>query len=301
MAFSNDWLGNRATIALLVGCVLGISGCNSGPPQRFFVTGEMKPSGEAVVRIKDVYIWRQPSGSGTVVLLSDRVLPPLPAEDTFPVVDLGLMFSWSRAPLGELTLDAQGKLIGYAMRDSTGGGESAACAQNGDACHSAVDYWNPHADWGDDTMAASYEFGHAVDVALAQSIHRQTQFQTPVLSGRGERIDSQGKPTRPAPDDHANMFVRYQRVREALDENSAQAFLDANGYDAGVATAMLKFDGIAAGIARLAASCPHIERYESFGNDGGFGSLLIHDGDAETAVYFIRRGEEWVLQQCGSS
>ena len=63
---------------------------------------------------------------------------------------------------------------------------------------------------------------------------------------------------------------------------------------------MLKFDGIDAGIARLATNCPHIGSYESFANDGGFGSLLIHNGDAETPVYFIRRGEDWILQQCGS-
>lgn len=300
MAFSNGWLGKRAIAPLLLGSVLGIGGCDGGPPQQFFVKGKIKQSGEPVAQIKDVYVWRQPSGSATMVLLSDRALPALPAQDAFPIVDLGLMLYWSRAPLGELTLDAQGKLLSYAMRGSTGGGESGDCTPAGNGCHSAVDYWNPAADWGDETMSASYEVGHEVDVALAQSIHRQTRFQTPILSGHDARIDAQGKSAQPAPDDYASMFARYQRVRKALDENSAQAFLDANGYDATVAAAMLKFDGIDAGIARLATNCPHIGSYESFANDGGFGSLLIQNGDAETPVYFIRRGEDWILQQCGS-
>lgn len=300
MVFCRGWPGNKTTTALLFGCVLGIGCCGSGPPQQFFVSGEMKQAAEPAVSLKDAYAWRQPSGTATVVLLSDRALPVLPAEDAFAVVDLGVVLYWSRAPFGELTLDAQGTLVSYAMRSSTGAGQSGDCAYEGNGCHSAIDYWNPTADWGDETMSASYEAGHQMDVSLAQPVHRQARFQTPILSGRGTRIDTQGKPAQPAPDDHVNMFARYQRVRAALDDHSAQAFLDANGYDAGVATAMLKFDGIAAAIARLAANCPHIDRYEAFGNDGGFGSLLIHEGDAETAVYFIRRGEDWILQQCGS-
>ena len=154
MAFSNGWLGKRAIAPLLLGSVLGMGGCDGGPPQQFFVKGKIKQSGEPVAQIKDVYVWRQPSGSATMVLLSDRALPALPAQDAFPIVDLGLMLYWSRAPLGELTLDAQGKLLSYAMRGSTGGGESGDCTPAGNGCHSAVDYWNPAADWGDETMSA---------------------------------------------------------------------------------------------------------------------------------------------------
>ena len=253
------------------------------------------------MQIRYAYVWRQPVGTAAFVLLSDHALAPLPAEDSFPVVDMGLLLGWSRAPMAELALDAQGSLVGYAARNGAGIVQSAQCAQNAGACHDAIEYWSDQAKWGEATLAASYEFGHELDVALAQNVHVQTRFQSPVLpSDPKARIDPQGKTAVASPDDYANMFARYERVRKALDEDSARAFFEANGYEVSIIDAMLKFDGIEGGIARLAATCPYIDSYEPFANFGGFGSLLIHHGTDEVSVYFIRRGSEWVVQQCGS-
>lgn len=303
MAVPKGWLYKFAMAAFPSLYLLPIGGCHSSPPESFFVTGNIRFSRAETMPIHDAYVWRQPIGNTAVVLLSDRPLPTLPEDDPFPVVDLGLILDWSRAPLAELAVDAQGTLLGYSARTSTGGGVSAECTHNPGACYSAVDYWNEQASWGDEAISASYGFGHEVDVALAQPIRRQARFQTPVLSRYGAelaRIDAQGKATQTASDDYANMFARYQRARAALDENSPPAFLQANGYGAALAEAMLKFDGLFAAITRLAETCPRIDSYESFGNDGGFGSLLIHHGNEETLVYFLRRGDDWIVQQCGT-
>lgn len=287
--------------ACVLACALALVGCESKPPSSFFVRGTIDSSGILTMEINDAYVWRQPNGDSAFVLVTEHTLPPLPVDDPYAITDLGLLLEWSHAPYASLTLDPQGSLLGFAARNGNGGGTLLECAHNGGRCYSAVGYWSARSGWGDDSMLGSYEFDREVDVALAQPIHRQTRFQTPPLSERDKGIDPQGHPWQPAASDYANMFARYVRVRAALDANTPQAFLEANGYSAALADAMLKFDNISAGVARLAAGCPHSDSYELFGNHGGFGSLLIHHRENETPIYFVRRGDDWVLKECGGN
>ena len=95
-------------------CVLTIAGCDRGSPRDFFARGDVKLSDSGATEIKDAYAWRQPAGNNAFVLLTDRALPQLPAEDPFPVTDIGLALGWTRVPLIELEVDAKGALLGYA-------------------------------------------------------------------------------------------------------------------------------------------------------------------------------------------
>ena len=292
----------RGMATCLMVCALAVvAGCNSEPPSKFFARGSLDAENAPPMEIKDAYVWRQPAGNNAFVLLAERTLPPLPPDDPYAITDLGVLLDWSHSPYAVLAIDEHGTFTAFSTRSGGGGGTSAECAHNSGACYSAVGYWSAGTDWSDEVMLGSYEFGREVDVALAQPIHRQMRFQTPPLSEPGQAIDPQGKPRHRADGDFASMFTRYTRVREALDASAPQGFLEANGYSAALADAMRKFAGVDAGIARLAASCPRIDSYESFGDHRGSSSLLIHHGEDETPVYFIRRGDDWVLKECGGN
>jgi hypothetical protein len=278
-----------ARLTVILASLLG--GCDSGPPTEFRVSGDYRRYKEPSIPFKDAYLWQQPSGDSAIALLADRLLPALPADDAYAAVDLGLLLTWSNASLVELELDAKGELQAVHMRSKTGG-STVRCAENSGQCYSSVGYW------GADAVKASYEFGRDLDVSLAQPLHRQKHFQTPVTAET--RTDPNGDRTGPAADDHLHMSERYAQVRNALDTGSVAAFLKANGYDQPLIDALGKFEGFDAVVKQLAAQCPKIGRVENFGNDGGFGSLLIHGAeDGEEPVYFLRRGDDWLLHSCG--
>jgi hypothetical protein len=281
----------RSVFCLAVLFASLLNGCDRGPPTEFRVTGDFRRYQESSIEFKDAYVWQQPRGDSAIALLSDRKFPTLPTDDAYAAVDLGLLLTWSQASLVELELDAKGELQAVHMRAKSGG-STVRCAANPGQCYSSVGHWSAEG------TQASYEFGRDLDVSLAQPIHRQKNFQTPVTAET--RTDPNGDRTSAATADHQRMSERYTRVRTALDEGGVAAFLKANGYDQPLIDALGKFEGLDTAVKQLATDCPKIGRVENFGNDGGFGSLLIYGAeDNQEPVYFLRRGEEWLLHSCG--
>lgn len=276
-------------------CTIALLGaCRSGPPTPadYRALGDIA-SGDARFEVRDAYVWRQPVGDATTVLLADRALPELPADDAWAVVDLALLLAWSQTPHAELALDGRGELTRVYSSNGGRGSSNAACDGNPGACDASVLYV------GSDAIDASYAFGKEYDATVVAPIHRQSQVQVAMMDRSTERMPREASVRRS--DDHDRMAERYSRVRAALDQNSAMAFLEANGYDKPTREALAAFDGIAGGVQWLKQQCPQATSFEGFGNDGAFGSLLVRSGEREMAVYFMRRGDEWLLHSCGES
>ncbi|UXI68829.1 hypothetical protein [Tahibacter amnicola] len=259
-------------------------------PTQFRVDGLYSEYAAGSIAFRDGYAWRQPQGDTTHVLLTDRRLVALPVDDAYAVIDLALLLGWTRAPYVELELDAAGKLAAVWARHQ--GGRRVRCAQNAGQCYSKVAYWGP------DALTASYAFGDDLDLTASLRVHRQSLYQTPLAAE--QRVAPDGRPAQPDATDHDRMAERYARVRAAFDEGGVEAFLEANGFDVATRQALAGFEGMTEAIARLATACPRAEAYEAFGNDGGWGSLLASSDKGDSAVYFLRRGDAWVLHSCGS-
>jgi hypothetical protein len=267
-----------------------VFGCSGGPPTEYTVSGRHEEINMGDFDVHDAFAWRQPTGDVTYLLFADNVLPKLPADDAYALLDLDLLAGWTDMRVIELDVDADGKLLGKYVRGD--GASRARCEFNPGQCYSAVDYL------GDDAITASYEFGDDIDVTLAQPIHRLTRFQTPL--GVEQRIGPDGNPAQPVDGDHDAMAERYLAVRRALDGAGPRAFLEANGNSGPLLDAMVGAAGIGAAVTKFASTCPQATSFEPFGNDGAFGSLFANHGDGHTVVYFLRRGETWVLHSCGS-
>lgn len=283
---------NLRRLVVLVSTIL-VTACHSGPPtpDDYRAVGEIKESTDTQFPVRDAYVWRQPTGDATTVLLSDRELPKLPADDAWPVADLALLLAWSQTPRAELALDERGELVRVYASNGGRGSSSAACDGNPGACDASVLYF------GNDAIDASYAFRAEYDVTVVLPIHRQSNVQLPMMDRSSHRIPPEAIVMRR--DDHDRMAERYTRVRAALDVGTPAAFLEANGYDQPTREALARFDGIAGGVTWLGQQCPQPTSFEGFGNDGTFGSLLVRSGEREMAVYFARRGDEWLLHSCG--
>ena len=281
-------LATLCTFALL-------TACHSGPPQpeEYRVLGDVVVSHDLRFEVRDAYVWRQPVGDAATILLSDRRLPILPAGDAWPVVDLALLIAWSRTPHAEFAVDERGELVRVHSSDGGRGSSSAECAGNPGACDASVLYF------GKEAIDASYEFRSEFDATVIAPIHRQSNVQVAMMDRSTQRVPVEARIQRD--DDHDRMAERYTRVRAALDARTPAAFLEANGYDAPTREALASFDGLAGGVTWLGQQCPQATSFEGFGNDGAFGSLLVRSGEREMAVYFMRRGSEWLLHSCGES
>lgn len=273
--------------------VVLVTACRSGVPSPgdYQTLGEITESESVRFPLGDAYVWRQPTGDATTILLSDRKLPALPADDAWAVVDLALLIAWSQTPHAELALDETGQLQRVYSSNGGRGSSSAPCDGNPGACNSSVSYF------GKEAIDASYEFRNEYDVTVVAPIHRQSRIQMAMMDRSSERMPPEAGVKRT--DDHDRMAERYSRVRAALDQNAPAAFLEANGYDKPTREALAAFDGIAGGVTWLKQQCPQATSFEGFGNDGAFGSLLVRSGERQMAVYFMRRGDEWLLHSCG--
>ena len=89
---------NPRRLAALLAATALVAACHSGPPQpdEYRVLGDVVVSHELRFEVRDAYVWRQPVGDAATILLSDRALPKLPADDAWPVVDLALLIAWAR-------------------------------------------------------------------------------------------------------------------------------------------------------------------------------------------------------------
>lgn len=269
-----------------------LTACRSGPPTPadYLVTGSVDIVEAIRFEVHDVYAWRHPQGDAVTVLVSDRPFPTL-TDDAWPVTDLTLLISWTQSPHAELVLDERGDLVRVF---SSGGGRSsssAPCNGNPGACSSSVSYL------GEDAIDASYEFRSEYDVTLVRPVHRQSNAQLALTQRMGDAPQRETAVQREG--DHDRMAERYARVRAALDQGSVDAFLAANGYGQPTRSALASFDGLAPGVMRLANGCPQATAFDAFGNDGSFGSLIVKYDGGEKAVYFLRRGDEWLLHSCG--
>lgn len=279
---------NRCIVLVAAAC---LAACRSGPPTPadYRAVGEIADS-DVRFEIRDAYVWRQPTGDAATVLLADRTLPNLPADDAWAAVDLRLVLAWSQTPYAELALDERGELFRVHSSNGGRGSSSAPCSGNPGACDASIVYI------GQDAIDASYAFRNEYDATVIAPIHRQSHAQMPI-DRSPELAPREAAVIRPG--DHDRMTERYARVRAALDVGTPAAFLEANGYDKATRDAIAAFDGIGGGVQWLKQQCPQATGFESFGNDGAFGSLLVKSGEREMAVYFLRRGDEWLLHSCG--
>ncbi|HJU38565.1 MAG TPA: hypothetical protein VJ724_03265, partial [Tahibacter sp.] len=195
-----------------------VAACRSGPPQpaAYRALGEIA-SGDAQFAVRDAYVWRQPTGDAATILLVDRALPKLPADDAWAVTDLSLLLAWSQTPHAELALDESGRL--ERVHSSNGGlaSSSAPCNGNPGACGSSIAYY------GADAIDASYEFRGEYDATVIAPIHRQSNAQVPI-DRAPERAPPEARVQRT--DDHDRMAERYAQVRAALDAGTPAAFLE---------------------------------------------------------------------------
>lgn len=283
----------RTTTRLAAPAIAAIlSACHSGPPAPadYLVTGEVATSQDARFEVEDVYAWRPPQGDAVTVLLSDRPFPTL-TDDAWPVTDLTLLITWTQSPHAELVLDERGELVRVFGSGGGRGSSSAPCSGNPGACSSSVSYL------GQDAIDASYEFRNEYDLTLVRPVHRQSNAQLALTQRMGDAPQRETAVQHEG--DHDRMAERYTRVRAALDAGTVDAFLAANGYGQPTLGALASFDGLGPGVMRLANGCPRATSFEAFGNDGSFGSLIVKYDGGEKAVYFLRRGDEWLLHSCG--
>jgi hypothetical protein len=266
-----------------------LAGCgDSGPPSDYFVRGSFNETTERVHDLVDGIVWNVPLGSSRYVLLSDRKLPTL-ADDPYAPLDIDVALHWQRAPRVMLFLDASGKLEQYAVWGE--GGSSAACQSNPGACSSAVAYNGP------DALAAGYGFRDAVDASLALPVRQPAASVVLMTDGMYGAYDEF------APmdgDDGVKMYAVYVALRAALDANDTDAFFRANGFDDATAHEIGAMSGMKDALARFASDCPVPTRFEPLSEYPGRGALLVYRADGEyVPVYFRRRGDGWVLTDCG--